>query len=197
MATTSLVEVKTNQASVELTRVGGPLRIQGEGLEIRVLSAMGDTYVNASSSSVEITRPTAAVTVESHYGDVKIRESRSDVTIFSKDGNVEVTAAAGPVSIEADGEEVAVEWESMRHQRESLIYNDGGNVSVTFPAGAACRVEATAGFGKVETELEGIELLDGGSRAEGSLGDATMPTVHVEAAGRVFLGAVAEASEEP
>ncbi len=67
---------------------------------------------------------------------------------------------------------------------------------VRFPGDGGCRVEAETRFGRVETDLPKVRVLDDGRSAQGIVGNAGRPVVRVESAGDVFLVGPASKEEE-
>jgi hypothetical protein len=183
---TGLLEVKTSNAEVVLEKIVGPVRIQGDGLKVRLKDIGGELLVYATSSDVQIDGVSADVTVENTQGDVTVKGASGAVGVKSSGGDVSLLGMVGPAQVEADGRHVAVSWTSLPG-KDSVVHNDGGDITVHFPAGGGCRVEARSKFGRVETDLPRVEILEGGSSAQGVLGNASRPTIRVESGGDVQL----------
>jgi len=65
-----------------------------------------------------------------------------------------------PVQLEIDGGDADVSWVSLGGAKDSLLVNKSGNVTVRIPAGASCRVEAKSRYGRVDSSLPTVKVLD-------------------------------------
>ena len=181
-----LLEIKTSNAEVILEKIVGPVRVQGDGLKMQLKNIAGELLVYATSSDVEVEGASADVTIENTQGDVTLKGAAGAVGVKSSGGDVSLTGLSGAAQVEADGRNVAVSWSSLPG-KDSLIHNEGGDVIVHFPSGGACRVEARSKFGRVETDLPRVEVLEGGSSAQGFVGNAGRTTIRVDSGGDVQL----------
>lgn len=183
-----LIEARTRNASVTIEANEGPVRVQGDGLEVRLSNIGGETLVYATTSNVAVDNVGGKLTVESDRGDVVISRATSDVYVNAEGGGtVTLVDLTGPATVEADVDAVEASWASIP-QKDSRIANEDGDVTVRFPAtGGGCRVEATSKGGRIETDLPRVRVSDDGSSAEGIVGNAQRPTITVEAGRDVHL----------
>lgn len=182
-----LLEIKTEQAEIVLERIDGPVRIQGDGLEISLKEIGGELDVYVTRSEVTAETMAAPIRITNEFGDITLADAAKQIDVSSRDGDVTIDAAKGPVSLMADGPNVSVAWNSLRWSGESTITNAGGDVTVRFPSDGGGRVEAEAGLGSVESELPAIAVVDNGNRATGLLNRKGEPRIRIEAAGGLRL----------
>ena len=109
------------------------------------------------------------------------------VTVVGSGGGVSLEGVVGPVRVEADGPWVRVAWIANSARDDSRIRNAGGDVEVVFGSSGGCRVEAQSSEGGAGAGLPGVPVVEGGERAEGSVGEAVRPLVRVLARGDVRL----------
>jgi hypothetical protein len=194
-----LVEARTRNATVELSKNEGPARVQGDGLVVKLSDIGGETIVYATTSEVTIDNVGGKLTVESDRGDVTISRINGEVELTTEGGgSVKLTDLTGAVKVNAQSRSVEVSWSSIP-QTDSEIRNGDGEVVVRFPStGTGCRVEAQSDDGRIETDLPRVRVSDDGSRAEGQFGNAQRPLVNVRAGGDIQLlggGATGETSQ--
>ena len=183
---------------VGIESVSGTVTIEGQGLRTKVSDIGGDVTVRTSSGPIEAENVSGALTVEADSGRVELRQLPGAVRIRSRASDVSLAEASGPVTIDADGGQVDILWSAVGLTADSSIKNDGGGVSVRFPAAGGCRVEAEAKYGRVEVDgLPGITVSDGGARATGLVGRISRPLLRIVANGDIVLSGKGEGEAEP
>lgn len=181
------VSVEAHGGSVNLENIVGTVRVEGDDLEVSLEDIKGDLAIHATSSSVEIARAEGPVTVENEFGDVTVTGSEGKVTVVSREGDVRLSELRGPIDVDADGPVVEVAWKSLGVEGDSVIQNEGGDVVVRFPARAGCVIDASSGFGRIESNLPGVAVSDDGGRASGMLNRRGRPRVKVRSDGSLRL----------
>jgi len=184
---TGLVEIKTEGAQVLVEKIQGPLRVQGDRLELSASEVAGEVLVYVTSSTVEVDGAAAGTVVENEFGDVTVRRSKQEVRVTSRNGDVRVLEHNGTVEVDAEGPAVEVSWSSVGRDKDSRIENASGDVTLRFPPNGSCRIEARSNFGRIETDLPDVRISDDGNAAAGMLGRGTRPTVHVLSEGDLYL----------
>lgn len=182
-----LVEAKTSGGTIRLSEINGPVGVEGDRLDVSVEQVSGEIRMFVSSSTVTVVGAAAEVSIESEFGDVEVRGAKAAVTILSENGDVRASELTGPLTVEADGSLVDVAWNSMTFDTECRVENRSGDVTVVLPRHGGGRIEASAGFGRVDSDVEGIEISEDGDRASGILNRRPRPSVRIEAGGGVRL----------
>lgn len=182
-----LVEVRARNAEVLLEKIEGPARVQGDGLDLRVDDVGGEVVAIAGISKVFVRNVGGKLLIENDRGDVEVTQATKEVQVKSEGGDVRLLDLTGPVIVEADGRFVEVSWVSAPSGQDSSIKNEGGDVEVRFPAGGGAQVLATAPYGRVETNIPTLRLVDGERRAEGPVNRHSRPNLRVEGAGVVRI----------
>jgi len=191
-----LTEIKTDGVPVSLEAITGPVRVQGDDLDLRLDDIRGELMVFASESRIEASEAGGSVTIENERGDVSIANARDEVTVRNLDGDVNLTGMAGSVWVEADGSQVVVEWVSLNHAEDSFVGNESGDVSIFFPVRGGCSFEGTTRFGRIESDLAGVELSNDDRSGSGGVNGGEGPAIRVESDGDILLR-MAERSEVP
>ena len=194
---TGPLTIQTDNTEVHVEKLGGPTTIQGDGLDVVVREVKGNLTIDVISSKVEVDQAQGPVDVKNEFGDVVIRNVTTPVQVNSRNGNVAVTEATGPLQIKADGPEVLVRWALLAREKDSLIENPGGDIRMLFPSQAACRVEARAPYGRIESRVPGVQVADDAKSASGVLRRMPRPTVQIVAGGDLYLSLTAQATGSP
>ena len=194
---TGPLTIQTDNAEVHVENLGGPTTIQGDGLDVVVREIKANLTIDVISSKVEVDQAQGLVDVKNEFGDVVIRNVTTPVQVNTRNGNVAVTEATGPLQVKADGPEVLVRWALLAREKDSLIENPGGDIRMLFPSQAACRVEARAPYGRIESRVPGVQVADDGKSASGVLRRTPRPTVQVVAGGDLYLSMTAQATGSP
>ncbi len=181
------LEVTTYRAEVALAHVGGQLRISGDELDVKLENIRAALGVFTRSSKVSLEGASAAVTVENDLGDVTIKRAAGEVEIKTRYGDVRLQEMQGPVTVQADGAHVEVEWTVVSTGKDSRITNEGGDVTVRFPAAGGCKVDAKSRIGRIDSDLPKVAVHEEGGSAQGIVGNGGPKTVFIEASGDVHL----------
>jgi hypothetical protein len=182
------VAVITDGATVHLERIKGTVRVEGQDLRVRLREIGGEAIVRTSLSELFVESTEAALEISNDFGDIAIAKANGPVKVESRDGDVRVSELRGPLKLTADGNEVEVSWAEIRGEEDSSVSNQRGNVSLRLPANGRCRVDASAEFGSIESDLPGVRVSDDGRAASGALGGASKPLVRVRAGGALYIG---------
>lgn len=182
-----LLEVRTDGARVEVEKIAGPMRVQGQQLDVRLADISGELAIYAGASQITVERAGAGLTIENDFGDVTVRRAAGNVKVNVRDGDVELGDLSGAVELWAEAARVEVGWASLRPDGDSRIENARGDVVAFFPPRGGASVEARSGFGRVESELAEIRVQEDGNSAAGVLGNRRRPRVTILAEGSVSL----------
>ena len=190
-----LVEVRTRNTEIGLNEIDGPVRIQGDGVKVHVNDVSGELYVEAAVSDVVIIKAGGGVGLKIERGNVTLKGAQGNITATITGGDAQLLELTGPVAMELDGGNAEVSWTSISGETDTLVQNRSGDVTMHFPGNASCRVEATSKFGRVESDIATVRVMDDGKSAQGPIGRGRRPTIKVEAEGsvRLLTGAGGEA----
>jgi DUF4097 and DUF4098 domain-containing protein YvlB len=194
------VEVQGNGAEeLQLQSVSGPVTVDGAGLGTRLSDLGGEVTIRTTSAAIQVENTAGPLTIVSDHGNVTASQITNAVKVKSRVGDVRLSELNGPVDVDADGGQVDVSWLSMGPGPDSSIVNNGGGVTVQFPAAGGCRVEAVAKYGRIEASgLPLVTVVDDGAKAQGNIGRMSRPLVKIVANGDIRLvGAAGSAGEAP
>jgi hypothetical protein len=182
-----LVEVRTRNTEIGLQAIDGPVRIQGDGVKVNVSDVSGELYVETSVSDVTIAKAGGGVGLKIERGNVALKGASGTITATIVGGDAQLLELTGPVALEIEGGNAEVSWTSITGETDTLLQNNSGDLTVHFPGSASCRVEATSKFGRVESDIATVRVLDDGKEAQGPIGHGRRPTIKVAAEGNVRL----------
>lgn len=182
-----LVEVRTRNTEINLQAIDGPVRISGDGLKVQVNDVSGELYVEAALSTVVLAKAGGGVSLKIERGDVQLRGASGTISATVTGGDAQLLDLTGPVALEIDGGNAEVSWTSITGETDTFLQNTSGDVTVHFPGNASCRVEAKTKFGRIESDLPTVRVLEDGLEAQGPVGHGRRPTIKVEAEGNVRL----------
>jgi len=192
--TQGLLEIETDEAEVRLENLTGTSKIFGHGLELTVTASRGELELQLTSSSVRLDRCVANITVENDFGDVEIISASQLVKITTRDGDVRLTDFKGSLQLAANGPAVEVAWSAIETQQDSSIENEGGNVRLTLPSTASCKIEADAPYGRIESDLKELQVADDGHSATLNMNSnpraphVKRPLIRVRSDGELWIG---------
>jgi hypothetical protein len=193
-ASEGLAEIETSNAEVILEGLEGAAQVRGANLDVQIAGSKGDLSVETTSSTVVILNPEGPVTVTNDFGDIRVEGAAKTVKIDSRDGEVRVLDLKGNAEIKAEGTEVEVVWTSLPGTQTSSVENSRGDVRVVIPAKFRCRIDASAPFGRIISEMDDLRVTDDGHHASGiHLGGARpaaqvrKPTIRLNANGDVYI----------
>jgi hypothetical protein len=179
------VTVENRDAVVTLSNITGPLTLKGAALRIKLVEIGNRVTAELTDSEIVAEKVRGGVDVTNDFGDVSVVGVEGSTKIVNRNGSVVARNLSGTVEIDAQGPEVQVGWREIGRDRDSRIENRGGDLFVDFPPGGGGRVEAEAD--SIETDLEGMQVEEGGQRAQGIVGNVDKPTVQLKASGRLVL----------
>jgi DUF4097 and DUF4098 domain-containing protein YvlB len=191
-----LVEVRTRNTEIGLQAIDGPVRVQGDGVKLKLNDVSGELYVETSVSDVVIAKAGAAVGLKIERGNVALKGAQGTVSATIVGGDAQLLELTGPVSMEIEGGNAELGWNSITGDTDTLVRNGSGDVTIHFPASASCRVDATSKFGRVESDIPTVRVMDDGKSAAGPIGHGRRPTIKVEAEGNISLMGGGGAGEE-
>ena len=181
-----ILEVRTRNTEVNVESIGQGMRIQGDGLTARIVDVGGELYVETTISDVVVDRA-GSVVLRVDRGNVTIQRATGAVSANVIGGDVRIIDGSGPVSLELDRGDGEVSWASLSGDKDSTLVNTSGNLTVRFPMSSGCRVEAKSKYGRIDSDLPTVRVLDGSTEAQGPVNSGYRPIVHISATGDIHL----------
>ncbi|HEX4825662.1 MAG TPA: hypothetical protein VFV19_15275 [Candidatus Polarisedimenticolaceae bacterium] len=175
-----ILEVRLRNSELNIEGIQDGLRVQGDGIKAKIVDVGGETYVEASVSDFNIDKPT---TCDLHLdrGSLTVQRAQGAVKAVVVGADVHLTDGIGSVQLDLDGGEAEVSWTSLSADKDSQIVNKSGGVTLKFPSSAACRVEAKSKYGRVDSSIATVRVLNDDKEAQGPVNNGSRPVIHVVA----------------
>ena len=173
------VEVRARRTEVNLEAIVGALRVEGEDLKTKLAAISGELHLDVTRGNVVLQRSSGPVTAVIFAGDAQLLELQGEVRLEIEGGNAELS------------------WAAITGDKDSLLENRGGDITVRFPPSAVCRVTAKSKAGRITSDSPSIKLSAEASEAEGTLGQGKGPLIAIEANGSIHLSGGAQAPVAP
>ena len=161
------VRMHTSGGDMQIESVRGPVEAKTSGGDIRAHSVRGDLDANTSGGTVR---------AEAIDGSVKLRSSGGDIvadgivgTTFARTtgGNVRLAKIDGAVEASTSGGRIGVEL--VGANRGIDVATSGSDIVLQLPSAVTATVDASAGSGKVRSDLPIAGQLAGKSRVQGTI----------------------------
>ena len=173
------VEVRARRTDVNLEAIVGALRVEGEGLKTKLVGISGELTLDVTRGNVLLQRASGPVTAVIFAGDAQLFELQGAVRLDIEGGNAELS------------------WAAITGDRDSLLANRGGDITVRFPATASCRVTAKSKSGRITSDIPSIKTPADATEAQGALGQGKGPVIAIEANGNIHLSGGAQSPAAP
>ena len=190
-----ILEVRTRNTEINVEAIEQGMRIQGDGVKAKIVDVGGELYVETTISEVVVDRA-GSVDLRIDRGNATIQRAAGAVQAIVAGGDVHIIDGSGPVTLDLDGGDAEVSWASMSGDKESKLTNKSGNVTVHFPASGVCRVEAKSKYGRIDTDLPTVKVMDDLTEAQGPVNGGYRPLVRVVANGDIHLLGAARVQDE-
>jgi hypothetical protein len=191
-----LVEIVTDSASVVLSKMDGPLRVQGNSLELTIDGIGGVAGLITSGSTIEVKGVSAPLAIENEFGDVTVSGASAKVEVKNRQGNVTLVGLSASAIVETSSEVLIVSWASlpMDQETENVLVNEEGEVRVELPASGSFGLEAQSRYGRVESALDWVRVSDDGRSAKGLRGRGRGPRLRIVGEGGVVIAGPGQAA---
>lgn len=181
-----ILEVRTRNTEVNVESIADGMRIQGDGLTARIADIGGELYVETTISDV-VVDGAESVVLRVDRGNVTIQRATGAVEATVIDGDVHILDGSGPVTLDMDRGDAEVSWVSLSGDKDSQLVNKSGSVTARFPRAGACRVEAKSRYGRIDSDLPTVKVMDDLTEAQGPVNRGNRPMIHITAAGDIHL----------
>jgi DUF4097 and DUF4098 domain-containing protein YvlB len=155
-------EVKVPPGSVlDLRTTNGGLTVSGATGAVTGKTSNGKVRVTGSEGRLDLTSSNGGITVQGGAGELKLHTSNGPIQVQTDGARVTAQTSNGKVSFTgtlADG--------------ESSLHSSNGSISVTLPANARFRVDASTSNGSIASDFA-VKLSGGTSRThlQGTVGE--------------------------
>jgi hypothetical protein len=173
------VEVRARRTDVNLEAIVGALRVEGEGLKTKLVGISGELTLDVTRGNVLLQRASGPVSAVIFAGDAQLFELQGAVRLDIEGGNAELS------------------WAAITGDRDSLLENRGGDITVRFPATASCRVTAKSKSGRITSDIPSIKAPADATEAQGALGQGKGPVIAIEANGNIHLSGGVQSPTAP
>ncbi len=181
------LDLDMNGGTVVLSGLEGPTKLRGSDLSVELKDVNGAVDIQTRSSTIQIEKAAGGISIKNDFGNVSIQKASETVKVVNEGGDVSILQFRGQAEVRADGGEVVVKWAQIGTTANSRIENEDGDVHVSFPEGAGCRIDAEAPYGRIEAEHPDIRVTADGNFASGVLGRRNQPVIEVKSGADLFL----------
>ena len=188
------VTIETTGSQILLQKVGAQATISGEELELTASDVQGNLEIRSTSSTIKLRDVAGVLDIENDYGDLLIHNASKAITAKLDEGSAELKGIEAPVQLRASGPNVSVSWSQLGHTKDSYVENLGGDLRVELPRKGGCSLNAKTEFGRIESQIPGLEIAEDLNEFNGRLRQGNRPRIEAVADGNiVFAGSPAVA----
>lgn len=177
----------TSNAPVTFSTMTGSMRFELDGGALRGQGNQGPVAVRSRRTDVTLEGIVGALDLDVTRGSVTASRITGPVTALIFAGDAKLNDLQGSLQLNMDGGTASVSWTAIAGDKDSLLENKGGDISVRFPGNAIGRVSAKTRSGTITSELPTIKALPDATEASGPLGQGTKPQITIEADGNIHL----------
>jgi hypothetical protein len=181
-----ILELRGRNTELNVEAITGGMRVQGNGLSVKIVDVSGELQIEASSSNVVVDHA-GSVVLRVDGGSVTLQRVTGAVQANLTGGDARILDVSGPVNLELDRGDGEVSWATMAGDKDSTLVSSNGSLTVRFPATGACRVEARSKDGRIDSALPTVAVLEGSNEAQGPVNSGYRPIVHINATGDIHL----------
>jgi hypothetical protein len=177
----------TSDASVTFSNMVGAMRLELDGGILRGQGNQGPVAVRSRRTEINLEGVSGELNLDVTRGNVAVQRSSGPVDAVIFAGDAKLNELQGPLRLEMDGGTAAVSWTTIAGDKDSLLKNNGGDISVRFPGNAVCKVSATTKSGKVTSDIASLKAAPDATEVSGSLAQGQKPLITIEADGNIHL----------
>ncbi len=187
-----ILEVRGRNTELNVESITGGMRVQGDGLAVKIVDVGAELQVEATRSSVVVDRA-GSVGLRLDGGSLTLQRVAGSVQANVNGADARILEVSGSVRLELDRGDGEVSFAALSGDKDSNLVSSNGNLTVRFPVTGGCRVEAKSKDGRIDSNLPTVLVLDGSREAQGPVNNGHRPFVNIVAAGDVHLLTAAEA----
>ena len=187
----------TSDAAVEFTNMTASMRFEMNGGSLHGKGNQGSVRVRARRTEVKVEGITGDVDLDTTGAGVVVQKITGPVTAVVYGGDAQLLEIQGAVNLDIGGGNAEVAWAAIAGDKDSLLKSNNGDLTVRFPANAACRVTARSSSGHITSDLPALKAPADATELQGALGQGQHPQIEIEAEGNVHLTAGAKSPAAP
>jgi hypothetical protein len=177
----------TSNASVTFSNMAGAMRLELDGGTLRGQAHQGTVAVRSRRTEINLESISGELDLDASRGNVTVQRASGPVEAVIFAGDAKLTELQGPLQLDMDGGTATVSWLAISGDRDSLLQNKGGDITVRFPGNAVCRVSATTRSGKITSDIPSIKAQPDTTETSGAIGQGQKPLIAIEADGSIHL----------
>jgi hypothetical protein len=177
----------TSDAAVDFTNMTASLRFEMNGGSLHGKGNQGAVRARSRRTDVKLEGITGDVDLDTTGAGVVAQKITGHLSAIVYGGDARLLELQGPVNLDIGGGNAEVSWTAVTGDRDSLLKSNNGDLTVRFPANAACRVTARSSSGRLTSELPALQAAPDATELEGVLGQAQHPRIEIEADGNIHL----------
>ena len=181
-----ILELRGRNTELNVESITGGMRVQGDGITTRVVDVGEELQLDTTSSDIVVDRAERVV-LKADGGNVMIQRATGAVSAKVVGADVRILDGSGSVNLELERGDGEVSWTSFSGDKDSILANKNGNLTVRFPASGGCRVEAKSKDGRIDSDLPTVRVMDDATEAQGPVNGGYRPIVHITATGDIQL----------
>ena len=186
-----ILELRGRNTELNVETITGGMRVQGNGLSVKIVEVGGELQLEAASSNIVVDRA-GSVVLRLDGGSVMLQRATGAVQANVTGGDARILDASGPVNLELDRGDGEVSFTSFTGDKDSSLAANG-NLTVRFPPAGGCRVEAKSKDGRIDSDLPTVRVLEGSNEAQGPVNSGYRPIIKITASGDIHLLGPAQA----
>ena len=181
-----ILELRGRNTELNVESITGGMRVQGDGITTRIVDVGEELQLDTTSSDIVVDRAERVV-LKADGGNVTIQRATGAVSAKVVGADVHILDGSGSVNLELERGDGEVSWTSFSGDKDSILANKNGNLTVRFPASGGCRVEAKSKDGRIDSDLPTVRVMDDETEAQGPVNGGYRPIVHINATGDIHL----------
>ena len=181
------VRMNTSGGDVKIESVRGDVDAKTSGGDIHAQSVRGNLEAHTSGGTVRAEQVSGSVKLGSSGGDVLADGITGPIAARTTGGDVRLEKIDGAIQANTSGGEIGVEL--VGANRGIDVSTSGSDIFLQLPSAVTATVDASAGSGKVKSELPITGLLDGKSKVQGTINGGGEPIRARTSGGDIVLQA--------
>jgi hypothetical protein len=177
----------TSNAAVTFANMTGAMRFEMDGGNLHGQGNQGPVAVRSRRTEIKLEGISGDLDLDATRGNVVVQRVSGLLNAVIFAGDAKLLELQGPLRLDMDGGAASISWNAIEGDRDSLVENKGGDISVRFPGNASCRVSAKTRSGKITSDLPTIKAEDNSTEVSGTLGQGQKPLITIEADGNIML----------